>query len=107
MPYITQHRRRCLDEQFGDSILDLVDIGKYVDSTGELNYVLTKIVKGYFDSHLANYAAINDVLGALDGVKAEFYRRVAVPYEEAKIKANGDVYTNDDDYSDFRNCATK
>ncbi|WP_439397023.1 DUF6899 family protein [Bradyrhizobium sp. PMVTL-01] len=35
---------------------------------------------------------MNDVLGALDGAKAEFYRRVAAPYEDAKIADSGDVY---------------
>jgi len=38
------------------------------------------------------YQTINDVIGALEGAKMEFYRRVAVPYEEGKIILNGDVY---------------
>jgi len=31
-------------------------------------------------------------MGALEGAKLEFYRRVVVPYEEKKMKENGDVY---------------
>lgn len=33
-----------------------------------------------------------DIQGALECCKLEFYRRVAVPYEDRKIKLNGDVY---------------
>jgi hypothetical protein len=35
---------------------------------------------------------VNDVVGALDGAKAEFQRRVVAPYEDKKIRENGDVY---------------
>jgi len=39
-----------------------------------------------------SYQTINDIIGALEGAKMEFYRRVVVPYEDKKIKDNGDVY---------------
>jgi hypothetical protein len=58
---------------------------------GELNYIFTVIARNYFREH-HNYQGINDILGALEGAKQEFYRRVAVPYEDKKIKENGDVY---------------
>jgi hypothetical protein len=32
------------------------------------------------------------VVGALEACKLEFYRRVVTPYEENKMKENGDVY---------------
>lgn len=38
------------------------------------------------------YDTINDILGALEGSKLEFYRRIAVPYENVKLAENGDVY---------------
>jgi hypothetical protein len=38
------------------------------------------------------YQTMNDCLGALEGAKLEFYRRVVVPYEEQKKYENGDVY---------------
>lgn len=67
------------------------DIGEFVTSPGELNYLFTIIAKSYFKAH-GNYQGINDILGAFEGAKAEFYRRVAVPYEDKKIADNGDVY---------------
>jgi hypothetical protein len=41
---------------------------------------------------IPSYQSINDVLGALEGAKLEFYRRIAAPYEDTKIQENGDVY---------------
>jgi hypothetical protein len=34
----------------------------------------------------------NDVIGALECCKLELYRRMVAPYENTKIKENGDVY---------------
>lgn len=59
---------------------------------GELNYVITEKLIEYVDRHGLSYQTINDILGALDGASKEFYRRVAAPYEDEKIKLNGDVY---------------
>ena len=60
-------------------------------TAGELNFLITTFIRDYY---LANpcYQTINDIVGALEGAKLEFYRRVAVPYEDAKIEENGDVY---------------
>ncbi len=61
-------------------------------TAGELNYKITQLVWDYYNSYNKNYQAINDCLGALEGAKLEFYRRVAAPYEDKKILENGDVY---------------
>ena len=60
---------------------------------GELNYIFTKAINDYIDQcRMLNYNVINNVVGALEGAKLEFYRRVAAPYEDTKIEENGDVY---------------
>lgn len=82
MPYISQGQRKSLGERFVN----------YADNAGELNYILTTIIFEYFVKHGGRYQQINDILGALEGAKLEFYRRVAAPYEDTKIKENGDVY---------------
>ena len=38
-----------------------------------------------------NYQTMNDIMGALAGAQIEFYRRKVAPYEDTKIKDNGDV----------------
>ena len=83
MPYITKGQRALLLS------------GSPPTTEGELNFLLTTkcleyIQHNYCDS--VNYGVINEVIGALECAKQEFYRRVAIPYEEKKILENGDVY---------------
>lgn len=80
MPYIEEERRAALKA------------GATPQTPGELNFVMTEWVAIYCLAHGLSYQTINDVLGAFDGASKEFYRRVAVPYEDQKIAANGDVY---------------
>jgi hypothetical protein len=63
------------------------------DSPGELNYLLTRLAVMYLQRRGSSYATLNEVMGALECCKLEFYRRAAVPYEMRKIDENGDVYT--------------
>ncbi len=62
-------------------------------SPGELNYAITQLIIRYLDatSH-HGYTQFNDCLGALEGAKLEFYRRVVMPYEDEKRDTNGDCY---------------
>jgi hypothetical protein len=80
MPYIEGYKRVSLEPS--------VTAG----SSGELNFVITQVIKDYLRFNGLDYDSINDVLGALEGAKLEFYRRVAVPYENGKMSENGDVY---------------
>lgn len=61
-------------------------------SPGELNFAITCLINSYIRTHGLGYQHINDVVGALEGAKLEFYRRIVAPYEDGKIRANGDVY---------------
>lgn len=79
MPYVEQNKRHRA-ETYG------------AHTAGELNYLLTCCVDDYMKNHGMSYASMNDVIGALEGAKLEFYRRVVVPYEDKKMKENGDVY---------------
>jgi len=80
MPYIRQVDR--------DSFYE----GYTAETPGELNYAITKLLLAYIDKRKLNYQTINDIVGALEGAKLEFYRRAAVPYEDLKIAENGDLY---------------
>ena len=55
---------------------------------GELNYIVTKILKEIYP---LRYFHINKAVGVLECIKLEYYRRVAAPYEDSKIKESGDV----------------
>lgn len=81
MPYIEEAQRKVLDEK-----------PSLASKPGELNYVITKQCCDFLDRYGFDYAGINAVVGVLECAKQEFYRRLAVPYEEQKRKDNGDVY---------------
>ncbi len=55
---------------------------------GELNYVITRILK---EAYPLRYFNLNRAIGVLECAKLEFYRRVVAPYEDIKIKESGDV----------------
>ena len=71
-----------------------LDAGAVAFSPGELNYLLTKAIDRYWQTHPRNYQTINDIVGALEGAKTEFQWRIVRDYEDRKIAQNGDVYTD-------------
>lgn len=82
MPYIAKEDREILHALGGSN----------ASTPGELNYVFTAVIKNYIKKLGLSYQTCNDILGALEGAKLEFYRRVVAPYENNKIQDNGDVY---------------
>lgn len=42
------------------------------------------------------YSTFNDIIGALEAAKIEFYDRIVRPYEDKAIKRNGDIYDEED-----------
>lgn len=66
--------------------------GGRIETVGELNFAITTQITRYMATNDLNYAMINDIMGALESAKCEFYRRVAVPLENEKCKINGDVF---------------
>ena len=65
------------------------------ETAGELNFQITTMIQDYVHRNGLMYQTLNDVVGALEGAKAEFQRRVVAPYEDMKIQHNGDVYDED------------
>ena len=87
MPYITEEEKINLD------------CGSCPITPGQLSYLIFNACKRYLiwqrndesKAHRNNYQDYNDVLGAIEGVKQEFYRRIVAPYEDKKCKENGDI----------------
>ena len=87
LPYIKSENRK----KYEKVLRELVDILKSLppeEVDGELNFVITKILKAVYP---LRYYHINKAIGLLECIKLEFYRRVAAPYEDTKIKESGDV----------------
>ena len=61
---------------------------------GDLNYVLTKVVIAWltYQQPPYNYVLRGRGLLALHAAAQEYYDRVMRPYEDKKIRENGDVY---------------
>ena len=96
MPYIKLTERSKFyyrPQKLGEGVvIDIAEqTGKICSHPGDLNYAFTVIAQAYLKQHGLNYQHINDVVGALEGCKLELYRRVAAPYEDLKVKENGDV----------------
>jgi len=102
MPYVKKNARKRLD-------LDRLSYSAPT-SAGELNYRITKeilcylsylnynkLVKSKKMSAVNNYADYNEIMGVLECIKQELYRRAIAPYEDQKIKENGDVYGKEED----------
>lgn len=63
------------------------------ESAGELNFQISSLIIEYLDSKPElSYRLLNEVIGALECVKMEAYRRVVAKYEDQKKEENGDVY---------------
>jgi hypothetical protein len=90
MPYIIQSDRK----QYNSAIKNLLDaISNYGFSTvkpGDLNYIISKMVWEIFDKS-PSYTKGNELVGVLECVKQEFYRRKLAILEDIKIKENGDI----------------
>lgn len=77
MPYIPKSERNKAFENV-------------IPNAGVLNYSIHQTINLYFEQNNRNYQTINDVIGVLECVKQELYRRLVSGYEEIKILQNGD-----------------
>ena len=83
MPYLKEELRRRIDKEMYLPVMW---------TPGELNYVITRACQRYLKQHDVCYTAMNEVMGALECAKQEFYRRVVAPYESERAIENGDIY---------------
>lgn len=82
MPYLEQGIRASLED------------GRVPSEAGELNYLVTRLCDAFLMKTGLSYKNLNQAIGALECAKLELYRRVASPYEDKKLIANGEVYVS-------------
>tara|TARA_Y100000114_G_scaffold25670_1_gene21329 strand:+ start:1559 stop:1831 length:273 start_codon:yes stop_codon:yes gene_type:complete len=85
MPYIPKSEKDKVDQRL--PALHLLEL----ENAGQLNYAIHQLISQYISHNNDEYQTYNDIIGALDCVKMEFYRRVISPYEDKKILQNKDV----------------
>jgi hypothetical protein len=88
MPYIKRQDREKFDSHINE-LVKLLSENKIV-SPGELNYLISSIIWKIYD-RFPSYTLANNMIGALECVKQEFYRRKLSSYEDVKIGENGDI----------------
>ncbi len=84
MPYITPDRREFFDET-------LKQLAGEVQNQGELNYCIYKLSRLIIDRIGKSYSSLSMCSSAMEHAKLEWYRKVLVPYEDEKIRENGDI----------------
>jgi hypothetical protein len=84
MPYIPEDHRPELNK-----ILDHVNVAAM--TPGDMNYFISMLVWRKFKVK-PGYAAGNELVGILECVKQEFYRRQLAPYEDQVRVINGDLH---------------
>ena len=83
MPYIPKKLRKKFDSEIDAliSALRVGDDGFFI--SGEVNYCLSRIIWGLWGK--------NALVGILECVRTEFYRRLLAPYEDNQIQKSGDI----------------
>lgn len=99
MPYIEKKNRSNYDSLINLIVKELkseIRVGNFGDikelPVGDVNYIFSSILWKLF-KEIPKYHTINDIVGVLECIKLEFYRRQAVDYEQKKIVENGDIET--------------
>lgn len=95
MPYIDQNARLSFD----DTIRSLTP-----QTPGELNYVITKLMLEYGKrkQEKPSYSLYNELVGVVECLKMEFYRRAVSVYENEKISEHGDVYSRGTKFNRYK-----
>lgn len=96
MPYIKQSKREPFNpiiDQLHTELMNAELDDPSNNMEGNLNYIITRLLMKVYSS--PSYREINDAIGALECCKLEYYRKVAVPYENNKEYENGQVFEVD------------
>ncbi len=90
MPYVKPEERQALDPMIDALAAELRERG-----AGAQNYAITRLLLAWIEARGASYETLADAVKVLETAKLEFYRRAVAPYEDAKVRENGDVYPGD------------
>jgi len=86
MPYIKREKREIFEGHI-KKIIELLKNDKE-NLAGNMNYLVYRIVKGVDPKRYKDW---NEIIGFLECCKMEIYRRLIAPYEDKKIRENGDI----------------
>lgn len=91
MPYVDKHIRRQVKAPLED-LINYVHAQEPTKQDGTLNYIISELVsRSIKPSSGWRYHLIHRAYGVFMAAGAEFYRRIAAPYEDQAIENNGDI----------------
>ncbi|MCL4198600.1 MAG: hypothetical protein KJZ69_14025 [Phycisphaerales bacterium] len=88
MPYIAR-KDRARYQRAIDELAALVPQDRTA-RPGHMNYIISLLIRRVYGESI-RYADHNEVVGLLNCVQQEFYRRATAPYEDEKIAQEGDL----------------
>jgi hypothetical protein len=97
MPYIAEELRRELDpliDALAERLAAQAKAAGYDAAfTGPLNYACTRLALGVMRRRFGGlrYWLIAALTGVFHNMATEFYRRLAIPYEDRQMAQSGDV----------------
>jgi len=89
MPYIPKNQRQDYDAAI-TNLLSTFDDADVLEAPGILNYIVSKIAHKLFDAR-PSYRMANTLIGILECIKLELYRRPISQYEDVKLEEHGDI----------------
>lgn len=103
MPYISQDRRRDLDEAI-DCLKSCFMEGAHANSgkiAGDMHYMFSRLLEVVPVDEVWSYKAYNMVIGVLECMKQELARRLYSLIEDDAIFRNGDIPIYEGLHADF------
>ena len=93
MPYIEPRLRELINKELEELInkVKTEGLAEPEERDGIINYITCMLIKKVYGKNL-NYKDYNAIIGVLECIKQEIYRRLVAPYEDEKIKENTDVF---------------
>lgn len=89
MPYIGPFERAQYDIYINNLVSSLEGSGF---RPGHISYVITRMVLDVIKREGKSYMNYSEIVGVLECVKLELYRRAIGKYENKKIQESGDVF---------------
>lgn len=88
MPYIAR-KDRGQYQKIVQELASLIPEDR-MQRPGHINYVVSLLIEKIYGKQL-RYADHNEIVGVLNCIALEFYRKKTTPYEEDKIREEGDL----------------
>ena len=90
MPYIVPEQREQLDPAIRQLAYNIEQLPAD-NQDGAVTYVISRLLVELYAGTRGNFFTMNRANGILSSAAHEFYRRIVGPYEDQKIKNNGDL----------------